>query len=380
MLAKCARAAALAFFMLQSPFAGEALASENAPGIATGKPIVEVAFVLDTTGSMGPLIESAKRKIWSIATAIVDANPNAQIRVGLVAYRDIGDDYVTKSFDLTTDIQDLYAKLLELRAQGGGDWPESVNEALHVGVTKLAWTQGSEICRIIFLVGDAPPHMDYAQDVKYPEVMRMARERGIVVNAVQAGGARDTERVWREIAQLGNGRYIPIPQDGGHLVVIETPYDVEIIELQNKINGTVIPYGPRERRGEVERKTRQVTAAPVAVATEMAGYLSRNAAASSGAAITGGGDLLNDVATGRQKLAQVKKDELPEDMRKLNPAELQDHVEKQIEVRARYNEQMARLVRQRDQYVLEKEKSAPKSPADSFDRAVADTLNAQIKR
>src|SRR5664279_802760 len=99
------------------------------------------------------------------------------------------------------------------------------------------------------LSGQSPPHMDYAQDVKYPEVLRMARERRIVVNAVQAGGARDTERVWRTIAQMGNGRYIPIPQNGGHLVVIETPYDHEILELQNNINGTVIPYGPRCWRG-----------------------------------------------------------------------------------------------------------------------------------
>jgi len=52
--------------------------------------------------------------------------------MGLVAYRYIGDDYVTRTFDLTTDIQDLYANLLELKARGGGDWPESVNEALDV--------------------------------------------------------------------------------------------------------------------------------------------------------------------------------------------------------------------------------------------------------
>ena len=74
---------------------------------ALAKPAVEVAFVLDTTGSMGGLIEGAKRKIWSIATAIVDSNPDADIRMGLVAYRDIGDDYVTKKIELTTDIQDL---------------------------------------------------------------------------------------------------------------------------------------------------------------------------------------------------------------------------------------------------------------------------------
>ncbi len=109
---------------------------------AIAKPVVEVAFVLGTTGSMGGLIEGAKRKIWSIATAIVDSNPDADIRMGLIAYRDIGDDYVTKKVELTRDIQDLYANLLELKARGGGDWPESVNEALDVAVNKMQWTQG----------------------------------------------------------------------------------------------------------------------------------------------------------------------------------------------------------------------------------------------
>ena len=90
-------------------FALATLPLSAAVSTAIAKPAVEVAFVLDTTGSMGGLIEGAKRKIWSIATAIVDSNPDADIRMGLVAYRDIGDDYVTRTFELTTDIQDLYA-------------------------------------------------------------------------------------------------------------------------------------------------------------------------------------------------------------------------------------------------------------------------------
>jgi len=370
-----ARAAALAFFML--PIVWSGLAGATA---VTGKPVVEVAFVLDTTGSMGPLIEGAKRKIWSIATAIVDANPDAEIRMGLVAYRDIGDEYVTKKFELTTDIQDLYANLLELRARGGGDWPESVNEALDVAVTKLSWTQGSEICRILFLVGDAPPHMDYAQDTKYPEVLRMARDRGILVNAVQAGSARDTERVWRTVAQMGHGRYIPIPQDGGHLVVIETPYDHEIIELQDEINGTVIPYGPRRQRSDVEHKTKQAAAAPAPVATEMAGYLSRNAARTSGEVITGAGDLVADLKAGRQKLDAVKDDELPDTLRNMPAAERQAFIDKQLAKRKTLNERMAALVKQRDGYALEQAKIAPAPAANSFDRAVADALSVQIKR
>ena len=143
---------------------------------------------------------------------------------------------------------------MQLRAKGGGDWPESVNEALYVGVTKMNWSRGRNSTRIIFLVGDAPPHMDYAQDMKYPEVMRLARTRDITVNTVQAGGARDTERYWREIAQMGRGEYMMIPQDGGKIVVIESPYDREIIELQGRIDRTVVPYGsPSQQRGVRDR-------------------------------------------------------------------------------------------------------------------------------
>jgi hypothetical protein len=356
----------------------QATAEDQAAGARRIKPIVEVAFVLDTTGSMGPLIEGAKRKIWSIATAIVDENPRAEVRMGLVAYRDIGDEYVTKVFNLTTDIQDLYANLLELKARGGGDWPESVNEALHIGVTKLDWTQGAEHCRIIFLVGDAPPHMDYAQDVKYPEVMRMAREQDIIVNTVQAGGARDTERIWREIAQMGRGRYLPIPQDGGHLVIIETPWDTEIIELQRRIHGTVIPYGDRMQRSSVEQKTRQVAAAPPSAASEMAGYLAKSAGRS-GEAITGRGDLVADVAAGRQTLDGVKDEDLSDQLRAMKPDERQAYIAKQSAERRKLNERMADLVRKRDSYVMEQRKKAPATAADSFDRAVAETLARQVR-
>src|SRR4051812_24770545 len=56
--------------------------------------LVDVVFAVDTTGSMGGLIEGAKRTVWSIATHIRNADPDADLRVGLIAYRDIGDDYV----------------------------------------------------------------------------------------------------------------------------------------------------------------------------------------------------------------------------------------------------------------------------------------------
>jgi uncharacterized protein YegL len=352
-----------------------------APSAAVAKPTVEVAFVLDTTGSMGGLIEGAKRKIWSIATAIVDSNPDADVRMGLVAYRDLGDDYVTKTFDLTTDIQNLYANLLELKARGGGDWPESVNEALDIAVNKLRWTPSSDTRRIVFLVGDAPPHMDYAQDTKYPTTLAVAKQKDIIVNAVLAGNARDTERVWRDIAQNGNGRFIPIPQDGGQVVIIETPYDEDIIILQREINGTVIPYGPAPMQKRTEDKTRQlsqVAAAAPMQASEMASYLNKRARLSS-EAVTGDGDLVSDVAAGRQKLSAVKDDELPTSLRAMKPEQRADELTRQMKQRNELNEKLTALVAKRDKFVADSRDKAP-SKASSFDRAVEDTLKAQIKR
>lgn len=348
---------------------------------AIAKPAVEVAFVLDTTGSMGGLIEGAKRKIWSIATAIVDSNPDADIRMGLVAYRDVGDDYVTRKVELTADIQDLYARLLELKARGGGDWPESVNEALDVAVNKLQWNAGADTRRIVFLVGDAPPHMDYAQDTKYPVTLSVAKQKDIIVNAVLAGNARDTERVWRDIAQNGNGRFIPIPQDGGQVVIIETPYDEEIIILQREINGTVIPYGPKHLQKKTEDKTRQlseVAAAAPAQASEMASYLNKRSKATS-EAVTGAGDLVADVFAGRSRVAAVKEEELPDDLRAMKPEQRAEEVDRKMSQRKALNEKLAALVAKRDKYVADQRSKAPPK-ASSFDRVVEDTLKAQIKR
>jgi Mg-chelatase subunit ChlD len=145
--------------------AGAGIAAVCPSAQAAEKPRIEVAFVLDSTGSMGGLIEGAKQKIWSIANDFVNRKPSPDLRIGLVTYRDRGDEYITKSFDLTDDIDSVYTNLRSFSAGGGGDGPESVNQALTDAVHKLHWSQGDGVLRVIFLVGDYPPHMDYANDV-----------------------------------------------------------------------------------------------------------------------------------------------------------------------------------------------------------------------
>ncbi|MHB8875282.1 MAG: vWA domain-containing protein, partial [Myxococcaceae bacterium] len=95
-----------------------------------GRPTLEVAFVLDTTSSMTGLIEGAKQKIWSIASRMATGKPTPRIRVALVGYRDRGDSYLTKRFDLTDDLDTVYGNLRAFRAEGGGDTPEHVGMAV----------------------------------------------------------------------------------------------------------------------------------------------------------------------------------------------------------------------------------------------------------
>src|SRR5690348_466629 len=154
---------------------------------AKPKPKVEVVFCLDTTGSMGGLINAAKQKIWAISNQISSGKPTPRVKIGLVAYRDRGDAYVTKVFDLTDDLDAIHGHLMGFQAQGGGDFPESVNQALNEAVTKITWSKDKKTLKMIFLVGDAPPHMDYADDVKYTETCKLAVSQDIIINTVQCG-------------------------------------------------------------------------------------------------------------------------------------------------------------------------------------------------
>ena len=159
--------------------------TQNAPA---KKPRIEVCFVLDTTGSMSGLLEGAKQKIWAIANDMISAKPTPELKVGLVGYRDNGDEYVVRPFALTDDIDAMYGHLRAFEAGGGGDTPESVNEALDEAINKMKWSDDRDVLKIVFLVGDAPPHMDYANGPKYPDLCRAAAKKDLIINTVQCGG------------------------------------------------------------------------------------------------------------------------------------------------------------------------------------------------
>jgi len=340
-----------------------------------GKRIVEVMFVLDTIGSMSGLISGAKQKIWSIANEIADNDPNAIVRMGLIGYRDRGDRYVTQFHDLTEDIDALYGKLLAFQAGGGGDTPESVNQALYESVTRAKWTsapngRSGKNIRLVFLAGDAPPHMDYQQDVQYPQSMQIARDRGIKVNTLQAGRRHATQKVWIEIARLGDGVYAQIPQSG-NVQVIKTPYDQQIHKLQRRLESTVIPYGVQRTRDAYRSKLKTRKNASSASVADRASYYTKQTGKRE--VVTGGGDLLAELESGSVSLDKLDESKLPKALQNISQAEREALVDKRKQERASIDAKLSDLVKQRETFLKSKRAEAPRE--DSFDRVIRKSIS-----
>ncbi len=247
-----------------------AVSRPAAPAAQTAGPRVEVAFVLDTTGSMGGLIEGAKRRIWSIARRIGEGRPRPDLRIALVAYRDLGDAYVTRTYDFTGDMDEVFGHLSAFRAEGGGDTPEHVSAAMHDAVHRLTWSSGPAL-RMIILVGDAPPHLDYQDGFDYRRHVGEARQRGIVVESIQCGDDARTARVWQEIASAGAGQYARIDGQGGMPVRV-TAVDGELARLNAELASTVVAGGTAAERQDTEAKLAQRRAMAAPAAVEAAGY------------------------------------------------------------------------------------------------------------
>src|SRR5438067_13824185 len=339
------------------------------------KPRIEVCFVLDTTGSMGGLIEGAKQKIWSIANEMISAKPTPELKLGLIGYRDRGDEYVVKSFRLTDDIDSIYGHLRDFKAEGGGDEPESVNEALAEAIEKMPWSQDRKCQQIILLVGDAPPHLDYADGPKYPELCRIAAKKDLIINTVQCGNIAETTPIWKEIAKLSEGSYAAIAQSGG-VAVIATPMDDQLAKLNKKIGATLIPYGDAALQREVAAKQAFAESAPASAAADRLSYNART-----GKAVQGRGELLDALAKNELKLDAIDQKDLPKEFQKLTKHEMEARIAKTRAERDILQKEVQALAKKRESYIqAENKRLAEAGKGDGFDEKVAETIHQQAER
>lgn len=337
-------------------------------GATVPKAAVEVVFVIDTTSSMGGLLEAAKTKVWAIANEIAKGKPTPEIRIGLVAFRDRGDAYLTKVTDLTKDLDKMYGELLALRPEGGGDGPEHVLQALVDASEKISWSKDPKTFKVVYLVGDAPAHEDYGDTKPLAALVADLVKKGVVVNTVQCGSGGQTQEQWSRIARSGEGRYVSLAHDGGG-AAIDTPFDGRLAELHGRLEGTTLAFGAR-REETVARlsSARGMMMVPAAAA--------ERAAFKADAGFSGESDLLQAVEDKRVDIAAVKDDELPPSLRGMNAEQRKNELEKMRLHRSALKSEIAEISRAREDW--RKTNSAPKR--DSFDTKLVETLKEQAAR
>jgi hypothetical protein len=335
-----------------------------APLAVAPKPRVDLVFALDTTGSMSGLIEGAKSKIWSIASFVARAQPTPEVRVGLIAYRDVGDTYVTRVFDLDDDLDRVYKRLLSFHADGGGDGPEHVSRALHEAVHKMSWApQTNSSVRLIYLVGDAPPHLDYQDGYDLSRAARAAAAKGIHVHAIRCGNDPETATSFRRVASLGHGEFLTIDQDGG-MRERRTPYDEELATLHDKLSDTVVAFGAK---GAATREAiAAAAAAPAPVKAARAGYLSAKKDVAGPLA----DDLVAGVASGRVDLSTVPAAALPKSLAALPEEKRKEKVAEQARQRTELLDRIAKVSAERDTFL----RKAPAADRAGFDGEVEKTV------
>lgn len=196
------------------PAGGTWTLSLKKPWIRQAGMPLDVLFVVDTTGSMSEEIDRIRDTIQEVSRRIRDLQGNPKLRLGIVLYRDRGDDYLTKRLPFTGDVNAFESALQDVRAGGGADNPEDINSALQQAVEAMNWYDG-EALRLLFLIADAPPHLDYGQEYDYFLGARRAVEKGIKIFAVSTSGMDDVgEHVFRQIALLTLGRFVFITKGG----------------------------------------------------------------------------------------------------------------------------------------------------------------------
>jgi Mg-chelatase subunit ChlD len=276
---------------------------------AQGKPHVEVVFVIDTTGSMQKTLDAMRTRIFGIWSQILTGEPRPHVRVGVVAYRDKKDDYVTQVTDLSEYPDAVYRTLKGLKAGGGGDTPEHVNQGLDDAVNKISWSEDKKgglkrTLRMIFVMGDAEPHMDYDDVVKYPETCKAAAKKGIVINTVACGGSDAAKKAFDDIAKQGKGSHFVTDANGGDPLP-ETKHDKRLAAIHDELVKSYLPHGAKEAQEKQLKHWAELAGLKGPEAVDRAVLEARLGV------LTGEPDLVDAARRGRVAVVAMPADHLP---------------------------------------------------------------------
>ncbi|OWK47427.1 vWA domain-containing protein [Fimbriiglobus ruber] len=359
----------------------------STPGLASAAPIpaekpknIDLVICLDVSNSMDGLIESAKLRLWDIVNELARAKPTPDLRVALYSYghnnypADKG--WVRKELDLTTDLDEVYAKLTALRTNGGTEYVARVTRD---AIAEQKWTDKANALKVIFVCGNEPADQD--KEVHLYDVAAMAKKQGVLINTIYCGANANAEAAgWRNYATQAGGSYANIDQDRARrdpVAGIKSPHDERLLELNGKLNGTYVAFGD----DGAAKGANQVLQDSAAAKASPSAALARAESKANGLYRNGSWDLIDRMRDDPKfDVTKLKDEELCEEMRKLKPEERLAYLKKKAEERVAIQKEINDLSGKRAKYVAEQVKKIPKSEGEkALDEAFKGIIRDQAQ-
>ena len=343
---------------------------------AADTPLVQIAVLLDTSGSMSGLIEQAKTQLWKLVNEFITAKQDGKTPVVQVALYEYGksslraeENWIRQIQPLTRDLDKVSEELFALTTNGGDEYCGAVIER---ATKDLAWDANPKVYKAIFIAGNEP----FTQGpVDSKKSCQNAIAKGIIVNTIHCGSeSQGIAEHWNQGALLADGKYLVIDQNQA-IVHIEAPQDKEIVKLNEQLNSTYISYGKEAPMA----KARQVAQDGNAAAKAKSGaQVQRIVSKASANYSNTGWDLVDASKQKDFDITKIKEADLPEEMKKMSAEERKAYLEKKIAERAEIQKQVLALNKQRDAYVATQRKESAKT--DTLDTAMTKALRSQAEK
>ena len=344
-------------------------------------PKIQVAILLDVSGSMDGLIEQAKAQLWNMVNTMGKAKCSGdmipKIEIALYEYgrstNDVKAGYVKKINGFINDLDSLSQNLFSLKTNGGDEF---CGQVIFSSLQELQWDAAPGNYKVIFIAGNE----DFLQgNLHYTKACTEAKNKGVIVNTIYCGDKMQGIREhWNLAGECGNGSFTNINQNATE-VDIPTPYDSLIYSYNEKLNGTYIAYG--YGGASYQKKQAQMDVAN-ATMSKGAGIKRIKAKGNSAVYNNAKWDLVDAKASGGFDLATIDKKELPDSLKNKTTEELKKIVEEKSKERGTVQKEIATLNTQRDAFIaVEKAKNATnKNNAATLETEVERIIKEQARR
>jgi hypothetical protein len=323
--------------------AGDARAAASKPA---ARPKVQIALLLDNSGSMSGLLNQARSELWTLIEALQEVERGgvgASIEVALYSY---GDPPARQLVPFTTDLDKVSEALFALGISGGSEY---AGEAIDVATRGLQWSSDPHDLKLIFVAGNEP----FSQgQVPYRDAIKRALDPAIAVSTIHCGPLGAEAEEWRGAAALGQGAFSSIDHNAA-VVHVATPFDKEIADLGVDLNGTYMVYGVHGAEGSARQAAQDMNAlgSGLGIGTR------RSLAKASNHYSNPTWDLVDAVKENRLDLATATDEQLPPDMRKLSVEERRAKVEAAEQRRAKLRARIAELNKKRQAFLKDAERA-----------------------